>query len=66
MLRADPDPADGRQTLLSLTPAAREKIRASRAAREDWLFRALQSKLTQAEREQLAASVDLLKRLVET
>src|SRR6202012_959999 len=34
-----PDPNDGRQTVLSLTPACQEAIRTGRAAREDWLFR---------------------------
>jgi DNA-binding MarR family transcriptional regulator len=36
-----PDPNDGRQTVLSLTPAFRQKVKASRAAREDWLYRAI-------------------------
>src|SRR5450755_3740582 len=38
-----PHPTDGRQTLLSITDAAREEFSAGRAAREDWLFHALQS-----------------------
>lgn len=61
-----PDPTDGRQTVLSLTAACREKIEVARAAREDWLFRAIQTKLTSAEQEQLAISVELLKRLVDS
>jgi hypothetical protein len=40
-------------------------IQATRAAREDWLFRAICTRLTEAEREQLAAGVALLQRLVE-
>ncbi len=60
-----PDPADGRQTILSLTAACRKRINASRAAREDWLFRAIQSSFTSREQGQLAAAVDLLKRLVD-
>jgi DNA-binding MarR family transcriptional regulator len=60
-----PDPADGRRTLLSLTEACVEKVRAARAAREDWLFRALQRHLTPAEQKKLAAAVDLLARLAE-
>ena len=60
-----PDPSDGRQTVLSLTEACREKIRAGRAAREDWLFRAIREKFTPAEQEQLATGVALLKRLVD-
>ena len=66
LVSGTPDPADGRQTILSLTAACRERIQAGRAAREDWLFRAIQTKLTAAEQEQLAAGVELLKRLVES
>src|SRR5476649_1268864 len=48
-----PDPTDGRQTILSLTAACRKWIKASRAAREDWLFRAIQAKLAPEEQEEL-------------
>jgi DNA-binding MarR family transcriptional regulator len=61
-----PDPADGRQTMLSLTPACREMIQLSRAAREDWLFRAIRTKLAAREVEELATGVELLKRLVDS
>jgi len=60
-----PDPNDGRQTILSLTAACRERVKAGRMAREDWLFRTLQSKLAPAEQEQVARAVKLLQRLVE-
>jgi len=60
-----PDPNDGRQTVLSVTDACREMIRVSRASREDWLYGALQSKLTPAEQDHLAAAIDLLKRLAD-
>ncbi len=39
LVTGSPDPTDGRQTILSLTPACPEWIKAGRAAREDWLFR---------------------------
>lgn len=58
-----PDPGDGRQTILSLTAACREMITAGRAARQDWLFRAIQTNLDQREQEQLADAIELLKRL---
>jgi DNA-binding MarR family transcriptional regulator len=61
-----PDPNDGRQTVLSITDACRELIRAGRAAREDWLFRAIRTKLGTAEQEELARAVELLKRLVDS
>ena len=60
-----PDPNDGRQTVLSLTPSFRKKVKASRAAREDWLHRTIQTRFTAAEQQQLATGVDLLKRLVD-
>jgi DNA-binding MarR family transcriptional regulator len=59
------DPSDGRQTLLSLTAACREWIRADRAARQDWLLGAIQTRLAPAEQEQLASAIELFKRLVD-
>jgi DNA-binding MarR family transcriptional regulator len=59
-----PDPADGRQTILSLTDACRDWIHRNRAAREDWLFYAIQASFTPDEQAQLAAGVALLTRLV--
>jgi DNA-binding MarR family transcriptional regulator len=66
MVSGSPDPQDGRQTILSLTPACRELIRSGRAARHDWLRRAIETRLTPQEQEQLAASMSLLNRLVDT
>lgn len=60
-----PDPADGRQTLLSLTAACRKAIKAGRAAREDWLLRTLQARFSPAEQKALAKSLELLARLVD-
>ena len=60
-----PDPNDGRQTILSLTDSSRERIRASRALREDWLVRGLQAHLSPTEQEALARAVDYLKRLAD-
>jgi DNA-binding MarR family transcriptional regulator len=60
-----PHPTDGRQTLLTLTPACQAWIKANRAAREDWLLRGIQDKLSLTEQKQLAHAVQLLKRLVE-
>jgi DNA-binding MarR family transcriptional regulator len=59
-----PDPADGRQTILSLTDSFREFLKTSRAARQDFLLVQLQTRLTAEEQEQLAASLELLKRLI--
>ena len=61
-----PDPNDGRQTVLSLTPAFRKKVKASRAAREDWLFRTMQTRFNTSEQHELIQGIALLKRLVES
>src|SRR5229473_709716 len=66
LVKGSPDPEDGRQTILSLTPACRELIRSGRAARQDWLLRAIQTKLTPQEQQQLATAMKLLNRLVDT
>lgn len=65
LLERSPDPADGRQSILSLTPAAQEKLRAARAAREDWLIRTMQAKLSPDEQAELLKCAALLKRLTE-
>jgi DNA-binding MarR family transcriptional regulator len=66
MVKGSPDAKDGRQTILSLTPACRELIRSGRAARQDWLLLAIQSRLTPDEQAQLASALRLLSRLVDT
>jgi DNA-binding MarR family transcriptional regulator len=66
LVKGSPDPADGRQTILSLTDACREMIQASRAAKEDWLFHAIQTKLSPAEQEQLSTDLELLKRIADS
>jgi DNA-binding MarR family transcriptional regulator len=60
-----PDPKDGRQTFVNLTPSFLKIVRTGRAAREDWLFRALQGQLSVREHEQLAAAVKLLSKLAD-
>ncbi len=61
-----PDPADGRRTILSLTDAAVAGMAGGRAATENWLARAVRSTLTEAEQEQLAVAVALLRRLADS
>lgn len=65
LIESEPDPTDGRRSILSLTSACREWISDGRAARQDWLFRALREKLSIAEQEQVTAAVRLLNRLVD-
>jgi DNA-binding MarR family transcriptional regulator len=66
LVKGSPDPTDGRQTILSLTDTCREIFKANRAAKEDWLLRAIQTKLSPAEQEKLAAALELLKRLADS
>ena len=65
LVSGTPHPADGRQIMLSLTAAAREWIKASRAAREDWLSRAIRAHLSPTEQEELAKAAALLRRIVD-
>ncbi|HEY9249008.1 MAG TPA: MarR family transcriptional regulator, partial [Rariglobus sp.] len=60
-----PDPNDGRKTILSLTDTFRERLREGRAARQDWLLRTIQARLSASEQDKLAEAVELLKRLVD-
>lgn len=64
-IAGNPDPTDGRQTLVDLTPTFRKTLKASRAAKEDWLVRALQTQLSPAEQNELASAVKLLQRLTD-
>ena len=61
-----PDPADGRRTILSLSPAAVEKFSANRTAREGWLFQAIQQNLDAQEQRDLARGFAVLAKLVES
>jgi DNA-binding MarR family transcriptional regulator len=61
-----PDPGDGRQTILSLTPACRAWAESMRAARQDWLVRAIQTQLTADEQVELRRALRLLDRVVES
>ena len=65
LVRGSPDPADGRQTILSLTEACRNWIDEGRAARQDWLSRTIAARLSSAEQQQLASAIALLRRLVD-
>jgi DNA-binding MarR family transcriptional regulator len=66
LVKGAPDPDDGRQTILSLTTKCETMIRTGRAARHEWLLRAINSKLTPQEQAQLKAALGLLNRIVDT
>jgi DNA-binding MarR family transcriptional regulator len=63
MISGAPDPADGRQTLLSITPASRKWLKDGRAAKQDWLLHALQDQLSAREQQELARAVARLRRV---
>ena len=60
------DPNDGRQTVLSLTPACRKLLKENRAAREDWLLRSMRAHLSPSERAELSSLLPLLRRLADS
>ncbi|MBW4028962.1 MAG: MarR family transcriptional regulator [Acidobacteria bacterium] len=65
LIRGVPDPADGRQTLMSLTPKCLRWLQKARAARQDWLTATISRKLSVQEQTRLQAALELLTRLVE-
>ena len=65
LVHGAPDPGDGRQTLMSLTPKCLKWLQEGRAARQDWLTRTISQKLSAGEQEKLQTALELLKRLVE-
>jgi DNA-binding MarR family transcriptional regulator len=60
-----PDPNDGRQTLMSLTPKCLKWLREGRAARQDWLARRISEKLSIHEQKKLRAALGLLTKLTD-
>ncbi len=65
LVRGAPDPSDGRQTLMSLTPKCLKFLREGRAARQDWLTTMISQKLSAQEQQKLQSALALLMRLVE-
>jgi DNA-binding MarR family transcriptional regulator len=65
LVAGSPDPNDRRQTLMSLSRKCQKLLTDGRAARQDWLTRTIQQKLSSQEQEKLAAAVNLLARLIE-
>lgn len=63
LVRREPDPNDGRKTILSLTDSARQQFVTGRLAKEDWLSGALRSELSPTEVAELGAALRLLRRL---
>jgi DNA-binding MarR family transcriptional regulator len=65
LVRGDPDPSDGRKTLLTLTPAGKELVESIVESRGSWLARAIEQQASEPERELLAAATAVLSRLAD-
>jgi DNA-binding MarR family transcriptional regulator len=63
LIKREPDPADGRRQLISLTTATRELIEGDRQIREEWLATALQERYSAAEFKVVVEALALLERL---
>lgn len=65
LIESEPDPSDRRQLTLSLTEKCRTLVREGRAARQDWLSRMIETRLSAEERDDLARTTSLLARLLD-
>lgn len=65
LVRGAPDPSDGRQTLMSLTPKCLTLLEEGRTARQDWLTARMSQKLSVEEQQKLQIAIALLARLIE-
>lgn len=65
LVRGTPDPADGRQMLMSLTPKCHRWLKQRRDARQDWLTQRIEQRLSIREQERLRGALALLTKLTE-
>lgn len=65
LITREPDPTDGRQQLITLTPLGAQQLSAFRQSAEAWVAEAAATRLSDAERAELARGIELLGRLIE-
>jgi DNA-binding MarR family transcriptional regulator len=65
-VRRNADSTDGRKSILSLTRAAKKFINDDRAARADWLYRAISTRLSNPEQAALSKCIELMNRLIDS
>ncbi|WP_275293241.1 MarR family transcriptional regulator [Amycolatopsis sp. La24] len=61
-----PDPADGRRSLIEITPAGLRELRTYSIARENWLAAAVERTLSPTEQELLRLAAGLLTRIADS
>jgi DNA-binding MarR family transcriptional regulator len=66
LVRREPDPADGRRQLLSLTETGRPRAQGERAARQEWLARAFAEHGTPEEIRAMLTAAELLGKVADS
>jgi len=61
----EPDPTDGRKTLISITATGRKVLSSIPALREAWLETVIEKHLSPAERKALAKAAQIMERLAD-
>ncbi|GAB3156802.1 MarR family winged helix-turn-helix transcriptional regulator [Amycolatopsis sp. NPDC004378] len=65
LVTRSPDPADGRRSLVSITPAGLDVLREYSIRRERWLAGAIESTLSPTERQLLSLASELMLRVAD-
>jgi DNA-binding MarR family transcriptional regulator len=65
LVRSAADPADGRKSVISVTPAGNRLFESARASRDAWLAQAIGHVISPRERTALEKSIELLERLAD-
>jgi len=66
LVRATPDPADGRKSLIRVTDAGNRLFESAIASRNAWLLHAIDSTIMAKERPALNKAIELLERIANT